>query len=104
MPIFNYEAIDAKGRARKGTVDADTARDAREKLRRQEIRVTGMKRLDATGGVKKGERRPLLKLERRANPRELAILTRQFSTLLGSGIHLSEALNVLAEQIEDRRM
>jgi len=87
MPIFNYEAIDAKGRARKGTVDADTARDAREKLRRQEIRVTGMKRLDATGGVKKGERRPLLKLERRANPRELAILTRQFSTLLGSGIH-----------------
>jgi len=104
MPIFNYEAIDAKGRARKGTVDADTARDAREKLRRQEIRVTGMKRLDATGGVKKGERRPLLKLERRANPRELAILTRQFSTLLGSGIHLSEALNVLVEQIQDRRM
>jgi len=104
MPIFHYEAIDVKGRARKGTVDADTARDAREKLRRQEIRVTGMKRLDATGGVKKGERRALLKLERRANPRELAILTRQFSTLLGSGIHLSEALNVLVEQIQDRRM
>lgn len=104
MPIFHYEAIDVKGRTRKGTVDADTARDAREKLRRQEIRVTGMKRLDATGGVKKGERRSLFQLERRANPRELAILTRQFSTLLGSGIHLSEALNVLVEQIQDRRM
>ncbi len=104
MPIFQYEAIDARGRPKKGTVDADTARDAREKLRRQEIRVTEMKRIDATGGVKKGEKRPLLKLERRANVRELAILTRQFSTLLGSGVHLSEALNVLVEQIHDRRM
>lgn len=104
MPIFNYEAIDAKGKARKGTVDADTARDAREKLRRQQIRVVEMKRIDASGGVKRGEKRSFFQFERRANIRELAILTRQFSTLLGSGVHLSEALNVLVEQIQDRHM
>ena len=103
MPIYQYEAIDAKGRAKKGTVDADTARDAREKLRRQDIRVTQMERLDATGRPKKGDK-PKLSLERRVNVRELAILTRQFSTLLGSGVHLSEALNVLVEQIQDRKM
>ena len=103
MPIFNYEAIDAKGRPKKGTVDADTARDAREKLRRQQIRVVEMHRLDATARPKKGDR-PKFQLQRRVNTRELAILTRQFSTLLGSGVHLSEALNVLVEQIQDRRM
>ena len=102
MPIFQYEAIDAKGRPKKGTVDQDTAREARDRLRAQGIRVTKMERIDAGGRVKKGERRSLLKFEKRANQRELAILTRQFSTLLGSGVHLSEALNVLVEQIQDR--
>ena len=103
MPIFQYEAIDARGRSKKGTVDADTARDAREKLRRQQIRVVEMERLDATARPQKGDR-PKLQLQRKVNTRELAILTRQFSTLLGSGVHLSEALNVLVEQIQDRRM
>ena len=32
MPIFQYQAIDLKGRQKTGTIDADTARDAREKL------------------------------------------------------------------------
>lgn len=103
MPIFQYEAIDAKGRTKKGTVDADTARDAREKLRKQQIRVVEMERLDASGRPKKGEKAKL-RLERKVNVRELAILTRQFSTLLGSGVHLSEALNVLVEQIQDRHL
>ena len=101
MPIYQYEALDARGRSKKGTVDADTPRDAREKLRRQDIRVVGMKKLDASG--KKGEKKSYFKFERRVNVRELAILTRQFSTLLGSGVHLSEALNVLVEQIQERR-
>ncbi len=100
MPIYQYEAIDTRGRSKKGTVDADTPRDAREKLRRQDIRVVEMKRLDASG--KKGEKKSYFKFERRVNVRELAILTRQFSTLLGSGVHLSEALNVLVEQIQER--
>jgi len=103
MPIFQYEAIDSKGRTKKGTVDADTARDAREKLRKQQIRVVEMERLDASGRPKKGEKAKL-RLERKVNVRELAILTRQFSTLLGSGVHLSEALNVLVEQIQDRHL
>jgi len=103
MPIFQYEAIDARGRTKKGTVDADTARDAREKLRKQQIRVVEMERLDASGRPKKGEKAKL-RLERKVNVRELAILTRQFSTLLGSGVHLSEALNVLVEQIQDRHL
>jgi len=103
MPIFQYEAIDSKGRTKKGTVDADTARDAREKLRKQQIRVVEMERLDASGRPKKGEKAKL-RLERKVNVRELAILTRQFSPLLGSGVHLSEALNVLVEQIQDRHL
>ncbi|MEC9477412.1 MAG: type II secretion system F family protein [Planctomycetota bacterium] len=102
MPIYEYQAIDTRGRNKKSRIDADTARDARDKLRNQKLRVTFMRRIDAVakGGGKAGR----FQLQRKVNIRELAILTRQFSTLLSSGVHLSEALNVLVEQIEDRRM
>ena len=102
MPIYEYQAIDIRGRKKKSRIDADTARDARDKLRNQKLRVTNMHRIDAVakGGGKAGR----FQLQRKANIRELAILTRQFSTLLASGVHLSEALNVLVEQIGDRRM
>ena len=100
MPIYEYQAIDIRGRKKKSRIDADTARDARDKLRNQKLRVTNMHRIDAVakGGGKAGR----FQLQRKANIRELAILT--FSTLLASGVHLSEALNVLVEQIGDRRM
>ena len=102
MPIYEYQAIDTRGRNKKSRIDADTARDARDKLRNKKLRVTFMRRIDAVakGGGKAGR----FQLQRRVNIRDLAILTRQFSTLLASGVHLSEALNVLVEQIEDRRM
>lgn len=102
MPIYSYQAIDSRGRNKKGTIDADTARDGRDKLRQKKLRVTQMQRIDAIarGGGTAGR----FQLQRKANIRDLAILTRQFSTLLASGVHLSEALAVLVEQIEDRRM
>ena len=102
MPIYEYQAIDTRGRNKKSRIDADTAREARDKLRHQNLRVTNMHRIDAVakGGGKAGR----FRLQRKANIRDLAILTRQFSTLLASGVHLSEALNVLVEQIGDRRM
>ena len=102
MPIYSYQAVDSRGRNKKGTIDADTARDGRDKLRHQKLRVTKMQRIDAIarGGGTAGR----FQLQRKANIRDLAILTRQFSTLLASGVHLSEALTVLVEQIEDRRM
>ena len=103
MPIFQYQAIDLKGRQKTGTIDADTARDAREKLRRQEVRVTLMEKVTAAQ-KESGARKKYFRLERKVNVRELAILTRQFSTLLGAGVHLSEALNVLIDQVGDRKL
>ena len=102
MPIFQYEAINDTGKTRRGNVDADTPRDARDKLRRQKLRVTTMRRIDAGGNTGRGIMR--FRLQRKVNIRDLAILTRQFSTLLASGVHLSEALNVLVNQIADRRL
>ncbi|MEM7165671.1 MAG: type II secretion system inner membrane protein GspF [Planctomycetota bacterium] len=102
MPIYQYQALDLKGRNKKGTVDADTPRDAREKLRRQELRVTAIDQI-VTGKKKKERKQSEFKLVRKVKLSELATFTRQLSTLLQSGVHLSESLTVLVDQVEDRR-
>ncbi len=37
MPAYSFEALDAEGRARKGVLEADTARAARGLLRAQAL-------------------------------------------------------------------
>ncbi|MBX3460268.1 MAG: type II secretion system F family protein [Planctomycetes bacterium] len=53
MPVFEYKALNAKGRAASGVIDAETARDAREKLRHQKIYVTDIK--EVRGSMAKRE-------------------------------------------------
>ena len=59
MPIFEYKALTSNGRTKKGIVDADTARDARSKLRNDHMHVTEMwevadkKQVEKKGGVSK---------------------------------------------------
>ena len=110
MPIFEYRALTTAGKPRKGIIDADTARDARGKLRHEHVHVTEMWEVETRDRTeKKAGPRPSglkiefkLKLKRRINTRDLAAFTRQFSTLLKSGIQLAEALKALVEQTTDR--
>ena len=117
MPVFEYKALTPTGKAKNGIIDADTARDARGKLRRDEIHVTDMWEVGektvqkvakkAAGATKKsaesdGTKQKFLRLEHKLNTRDLATFTRQFSTLLRSGIQLTESLRALVEQCEHR--
>ena len=120
MPIFEYKALTSSGKTKKGIVDADTARDARSKLRSDHMHVTEMWEVadkkskkdksvsKKTRGlpVKKGKPGGLLSKEielfqPKISTRDLATFTRQFSTLLRSGIQLADALNALVEQCAD---
>jgi len=108
MPIFEYRALTTAGKPRKGLIDADTARDARGKLRHEHVHVTEMwevetrERTEKKAGPKPGLKIELKLKRRRINTRDLAAFTRQFSTLLKSGIQLAEALKALVEQTTDR--
>ena len=120
MPIFEYKALTSSGKTKKGIVDATTARDARSKLRNDHMHVTEMwevadkkSRKDKSVSkktrsltAKKGKPGGLLSMEielfqPKISTRDLATFTRQFSTLLRSGIQLTDALNALVEQCVD---
>ena len=108
MPIFEYKALTQAGQLKKGIIDADTARVAREKLRGDRVHVTEMKEVvekHEQGRGKKATRRDIFKLptlQRKVKTRDLATFTRQFSTLLKSGIQLADALKALVDQSPDR--
>lgn len=100
MPIFEYKALNPNGKLKTGVLDADSAKEARNKLRAQGIHVTSLKELE--GGERK--RRFFPQFSRRKNLSDLAIVTRQLATLMQSGIQLLESLGVLIDQVEDRGM
>jgi len=115
MPIFQYKAIAPGGDVRTGVIDADTARDARSKLRQDKLLVSEIR--EAQGRRMKakafGSTEGILARLRRSrsqrtstSARDLDLvtgITRQLGTMLGSGIPMTEALRALIDQAEDRR-
>ena len=109
MPVFEYRALTHRGKSTKGIIDADTAKDARQQLRGNKVHVTEIRQINskkrqttADGKEKSGKLSFEFNLEHSINSRDLATFTRQFSTLLRSGIQLADALRAMVEQCEDR--
>jgi len=95
MPVFEYRALDVKGKNIKGMVDADSESQARTKLRSLgkypvSIKVSGRKQGKGTT--------QRLGLFERVKSEEISVMTRQLATLLGAGIPLVQALDSLVEQ------
>jgi general secretion pathway protein F len=107
MPAYSYEALDANGSARKGTIEADTAKAARGMLRAQQLVPMvvepvgpGAAGAGAAGGGAQGT---TLWTSRVFNATALAIWTRQIAGLVASGLPLERALTALAEEADDER-
>src|SRR5260370_12373420 len=99
MPVFAYRGLDAGGRTVKGTVDADSARTARAKLRASGCFPTDLNEESTAAERETAAREWLPSLWRRKMPAsDLALLTRQLSALLGAGVQLVDALAALADQ------
>ncbi len=97
MPTFEYKAVHEDGRDAVGLLNADTARDARDRLRGQRLMVVDIRPVQdpAEGGGRRA-----FALPRGRNVGEIALITRQLATLLKAGIPLSEALTALVQQVE----
>jgi len=109
MAIYEYKAlIKRTGKTTKGVIDADSVVQARRKLREQDLYPTDItenagaaSRLASGGG---GKQSSFFSGGGRASVRDLALMTRQFATLLHAGMPLVEALGALLEQTSNRRL
>jgi general secretion pathway protein F len=101
MAAFEYTALDAQGREQKGVLQADTERQVRQQLRER-----GLIPLSVKGVAEQQSRQAASKwqLKRGLKVADLALLTRQLSTLLSAGLPVEEALQGVAEQTEQARI
>ncbi|MCK6481107.1 MAG: type II secretion system inner membrane protein GspF [Planctomycetaceae bacterium] len=97
MPVFQYRALDASGKVKEGILDADTAREARARLREQKVHVVDLSTKEDVGGRRRDWVPSFLK---RRHSEEVAGVTRQLATMLKSGIPLAQSLSALIDQAE----
>src|SRR3989441_77872 len=97
MSGFEYSALEATGRETRGVIEADTERHARSLLRERglaPLAVESIRSAAAQSGRSDRFSRPGL------SRKGLAVVTRQFATLVRAGLTIEEGLNVLIEQTE----
>jgi general secretion pathway protein F len=99
MPVYRYKGYDAAtGAARKGTIDAESQKTARAKLKsRDKILVSEMTEEVAIDRLKRSK--PLFGSG--VNTTDVAIMTRQFATLQSAHLPLDETLKALTNQVEN---
>jgi len=104
MPAYSFEALDAQGHVRRGTLDADSPKAARNLLRAQALVPLDVEALSpeaATGAAptlaQRLFTRPVF------NATGLAVWTRQLAGLVGAGLPLERALTALADEADDER-
>ncbi|OQY04925.1 MAG: type II secretion system protein GspF [Desulfobacteraceae bacterium 4572_123] len=107
MPVFEYTALNVKGKQISGILDSESAVTARQKLRSTRlfpVKITEVHDTDKITAIhntdNKKNRRflPSLHIGRRIKQSELAMLTRQLATLVGAGFQLVSALDTLLPQ------
>ena len=107
MPVYSYKGVATTGKATRGFVDAESLRAARAKLRREGVVLTEIREgggAQESGARARPSRQISLERFRRISGMDLALATRQLSTLVGAGVPLVEALGALTEQVESPRL
>jgi len=97
MPAFAYKAADKAGAQKKGIIEASSPAAARALLREQALLPLSV---EAASTREKAFGITLPQFRRGINPRQLATVTRQIATLVGSDISIEESLRLVAAQSE----
>src|SRR4051812_467530 len=101
MPLFEYKGVDPNGKNVKGTIDSDSAKSARLKLKGKGVYTTALKE---SASEKKGAQKKTLSFGGGVKLRNLTLMTRQLATMVKARIPLDEALAAVVEQTDDPKL
>lgn len=101
MTAYNYHALNAKGSPQKGTLEADSERQARQQLRDQGLLPT---QIDPVSAQSEQPHKTGFRFERSLSSNDVALFTRQLSTLVESSIPLEESLHAITRQSDNKKL
>jgi len=98
MPVYEYTALDIKGKTVSGIINAESAGTARQKLRASRNFPVSIKEVHDTAAIKTPSSVSITRYFARVKPNDVSMMTRQLSTLVGAGFPLVSALDTLIPQ------
>lgn len=104
MPVYEYRALNIKGKKLKGIINAESIFTARQKLRETNMFPVELKETSAKEKEGTPTQKSVGSLFKRINSGEISIMTRQLATLLGAGLSLVPSLTAIVSQITNPRL
>lgn len=100
MAAFHYITLDVAGNKKKGIIEADHTKHARQLLRSKNLII-----LELQPANEKLKKKGLGKISSKQSmsAKELALMTRQLATLIAAGLPIEEVLSAVGEQTEKPR-
>lgn len=96
MPTFAYVVKDKSGKTRSGTIETESRNTLIEQLWKQEFVVLSIEERQQGRSLLLRVGQPRVKAD------SVVIFARQLATMVDSGIAIASALDILADQIDDR--
>jgi type IV pilus assembly protein PilC len=96
MTAFAYTAINAQGLVTKGVLHAADPVSAKDQLRQQGLLAQSLNEQKSTSA----SRARLARIK----PKSLQVFSRQFATLIQAGVSIVQALLILEEQTDDKKL
>ncbi len=105
MAVYNYKGMDKAGKKASGVIEADSVKSARMKLRRTGVFPTDIVPEGAKGaGFSLSADVDIGKYFERVKTKDLAVMTRQLSTLISANVPLVESLSALVDQTANSKL
>ncbi|MCF6281053.1 MAG: type II secretion system inner membrane protein GspF [Candidatus Polarisedimenticolaceae bacterium] len=101
MEAYKFVALDPAGKEKRGTLEGDSAKQVRQQLRDSNLIPLSV---DVAAKKESANTPGGFTLQRRISAMDLALITRQLSTLLRSGLPLEITLKSVAKQTKKRHI
>jgi general secretion pathway protein F len=107
VAVFEYKALNPKGKKRSGIIDADSLWSARSRLREQALYPVSLTQVRSAADEKGDKKRAglsVLNLLSSIRPAETSLATRLMATLLSAGFPLVKAVATVAGQVRSQAL
>ncbi len=100
MESFSYKAVNVAGKDVKGSVEAESREEATRKIKEQGLVPVS---IGKQGALDKDVNIPIFK-GKKIPARDMSVFCRQFASILKAGVSVINALEMLAEQTENKKL
>ena len=95
-PLFDYTGIKPDGERVSGRTEGESITSVRVALRKQGIRPTSVRPYKPMTLFSRGEKK--------VKPADIAIVSRQLATMLGSGVPIVQALQIISQSADKKKL